>query len=186
MTNKQKMLAGEWFCSTDKELTYERYICQQAQKKFNASLGMFSQQIQYMTMLHAMLPNAQSSAQVQVGFRCDYGYNIQLADNVFINYNCVFLDCARIRIGANTFIGPGVHLYTAEHAKDVQERNASMMLAKPVTIGKNCWIGGGTIVMPGITIGDNCIIAAGSIVTRDVPAGCKLIQKRVTEYSQAK
>ena len=88
---------------------------------------------------------------------------------MFINNCCTFLDGALITIGDYTLIGPNVQIYTPQHPMEYMERRITQEYAYPVTIGKDCWIGGGAIICPGVTIGDRCIVAAGSVVTRDVP-----------------
>jgi maltose O-acetyltransferase len=118
---------------------------------------------------------------VEPPFFCDYGENVYLGANTFVNVGCVFLDSAEIRIGANGLIGPGVQLLTASHplrAADrivpVEQRTPGQSPyrthAAPVRVGDNVWIGAGTLVLPGVTIGDNVTIGAGSVVTADVPA----------------
>jgi maltose O-acetyltransferase len=104
-------------------------------------------------------------------FHCDYGYLIKIGRESFVNYGCIFLDVGLITIGDNCQIGPAVQIYTADHPRDPELRRSGLESARPVTIGNNVWIGGGTIILPGRTIGDDAIIGAGSVVTRDVPAG---------------
>ena len=87
---------------------------------------------------------------------------------VYFNVNCVVLDTAKVTIGNNLFIGPGVHIYTATHPTNAIERRKTEF-AKPVSIGNDCWIGGNTIICPGVTIGDGCTIGAGSVVIKDIP-----------------
>ncbi len=87
-----------------------------------------------------------------------------------MNFDCVILDCAPVRIGDNVLFGPGVPIYAATHPLDAEERIKGPERAKPVTIGNNVWIGGGAIISPGVTIGDNSTIGAGCVVTRDIPA----------------
>jgi maltose O-acetyltransferase len=106
---------------------------------------------------------------IQPSFRCDYGYNLLIGRNVFINYDCVFLDCNRITIGDDVQIGPAVQIYTAQHPTDAETRRSGLELALPVTVGDNVWIGGGAILCPGVTIGADTVIGAGSVVTRDLP-----------------
>jgi maltose O-acetyltransferase len=108
---------------------------------------------------------------VMAPFQCDYGYNIRIGRNGFVNYDCVFLDCAPITIGDDVQIGPAVQLYTATHPVDAAIRRAGPEYALPITIGSGVWIGGGSIVLPGVNIGANTLIGAGSVVTRDIPAG---------------
>jgi maltose O-acetyltransferase len=104
-------------------------------------------------------------------FRCDYGYNVRIGANGFLNYDCVFLDCAPITIGHDAQIGPGVHVYTATHPTDPETRRSGLEYALPVTIEDNVWLGGGTIVRPGVTIGRDTVVGAGSVVTRPLPPG---------------
>ena len=121
-------------------------------------------------------------------FYCDYGFNIELGSNFFANYNCTMLDVAKITIGKNCFMAPNVSIYTAGHPVHPDVRNSMLEYGIPVTIGDNVWIGGNTVICPGVTIGNNCVIGAGSVVTRDIPdwtiaAGnpCRVIRKITDE-----
>ena len=102
-------------------------------------------------------------------FFCDYGSQIELEEGVFFNFNCVLLDVCRIRIGANTLIGPAVQIYTPLHPLDARERR-DKEYGRPVTVGSDVWIGGGAVILPGVTVGDRAVIGVGSVVTRDIPA----------------
>lgn len=102
-------------------------------------------------------------------FHCDYGHHIQVGKNFFANYNCTFLDVAAITFGDNCLLGPSVSIYTAGHPVHPVSRRSAYEYGIPVTIGNDVWLGGGTIVCPGVTIGDGCVIGAGSVVTRDIP-----------------
>jgi maltose O-acetyltransferase len=118
---------------------------------------------------------------IEPPFFCDYGENVYIGDRTFVNVNCVFLDSAEIRIGANGLLAPGVQLLTATHPLRAAERMLSpeeregrspfRTFARPITIGDNVWIGAGTLVLPGVTIGDDVTIGAGSVVTGDIPSG---------------
>ena len=99
----------------------------------------------------------------------DYGCNTELGDNVYFNANCVILDCAKVSIGSNTFVGPNVQFYTPIHPLDYKTRNTFVESAKPISVGKNCWLGGSVIILPGVNIGDGCVIGAGAVVTKDIP-----------------
>lgn len=103
-------------------------------------------------------------------FRCDYGRNIYLGEDCFINFNCTILDEAEVRIGHHAFIGPNVSIYTACHPLEPLKRNELVQWAEPVTIGDNVWIGGGATILPGVTIGDNVVVAAGAVVTKNFPS----------------
>ncbi|WP_295916351.1 sugar O-acetyltransferase [uncultured Alistipes sp.] len=120
--------------------------------------------------LAALIPGIPASACIMPPFFCDHGHGIRLGEEVFVNANCTFLDSGTITIGARTKIGPNCQLYTPQHPLDYAERRAPVETGHPITIGEDCWLGGGVIVCPGVTIGDRCIIGAGSVVTRDIPA----------------
>lgn len=100
-------------------------------------------------------------------FHCDYGFNIRLGDGAFLNFNCVVLDVVEVNIGAGTQIGPAVRIYTAvRHPRDPAIRATGYEFGRPVTIGRNVWIGGGAIILPGLTIGDDAVIGAGAVAAR--------------------
>lgn len=103
-------------------------------------------------------------------FRCDYGCNIFLGEDCFINFNCTILDEARVTIGNNAFLGPNVSIYTACHPLEPEKRNEFIEWAEPVSIGNNVWIGGNVTILPGVTIGDNVVIGAGAVVTKNFPS----------------
>ncbi|MGP7818492.1 sugar O-acetyltransferase [Niallia sp. 01092] len=105
---------------------------------------------------------------IEHNFHCDLGYNIYVGNNFYAGYNCTILDIAEVRIGDDCMIGPNVGLYTAGHSIEPKNRNKNGY-AIPINIGNNVWIGGSSVILPGITIGDNSIVAAGSVVTKDVP-----------------
>lgn len=116
-------------------------------------------------------------------FYCDYGYNISVGDRFYANHNLVILDEAEVTFGDNVFVAPNCAFYTAGHPLDAVERNRGIEYARPITVGNNVWIGGNVCVLPGVTIGDNCVIGAGSVVVKDIPANsvaagnpCKVIK----------
>lgn len=117
-------------------------------------------------------------------FYCDYGFNIETGKNFFANYNCTILDVGKVIIGDYCQLAPNVAIYTAGHPIHPDSRNSGYEYGIDVTIGDNCWIGGNSVICPGVHIGDNVVIGAGSVVTRDIPdwsvaAGnpCKVIRK---------
>jgi maltose O-acetyltransferase len=136
-----------------------------------------------LAILVDLLGKVGPGAWIEPPFYCDYGTQIELDEDVFLNFGCVLLDPGLVRIGAQTQLGPYVQLYTADHPREAAVRAAGPELAKPITIGTRVWIGGGAIVLPGVTIGDDSTIGAGSVVSRDVPSGvvaagnpCKVIR----------
>jgi maltose O-acetyltransferase len=164
---KQKMLAGELYNAMGPELTGERRRAQRLLARYNTTEP--DDATGRLALLKDLLGAVGDAPDIQPRFHCDYGYNIRLGDRCFINYNCVFLDCAAIEIGDDLLMGPAVQLYAATHTVDRATRAAGLELAKPIRIGSGVWIGGGAIVLPGVTIGDGCVIGAGSVVSHDLP-----------------
>ena len=103
-------------------------------------------------------------------FYCDYGFNIEVGKNFYANYNCTILDVGKVTIGDNCMFAPNVAIYTAGHPIHPDSRNSMYEYGIPVSIGDNCWLGGNTIVCPGVKIGNNVVIGAGSVVTKDIPS----------------
>jgi len=168
-SEKEKMLAGELYNATGPELIGERQRAQRLLARYNASEP--DDAAGRLALLRHLLGAVGDNPDIQPAFRCDYGYNIRLGNRCFINYNCVFLDCAPIDIGDDLQMGPAVQLYAATHPLDRGTRIAGWEFAKPIRIGSGVWVGGGAIVLPGVTIGAGCVVGAGSVVTRDLPPG---------------
>lgn len=121
-------------------------------------------------------------------FYCDYGSHIEVGKNFYANYNCTIIDVAKVTIGDNCMLAPNVAIYTAGHPIHPDTRNSAFEYGKEVSIGDNVWIGGNTVVCPGVHIGNNAVIGAGSVVTKDIPdwaiaAGnpCRVIRKITDE-----
>ena len=102
-------------------------------------------------------------------FRCDYGWNIEIGENFFANYNLTILDVGKVTIGNNVMMGPNVSIYAAGHPIHPETRNTGYEHGLPITIGDNVWIGGNVVILPGVTIGNNVVIGAGSVVSKDIP-----------------
>lgn len=166
-TERAKMLRGELYRASDPVLVGARQRARLLWMRFNASSP--EHESDRLAILMDLLGKVAPGAWVEPPFYCDYGTQIELEDDVFINLACVFLDPAPIRIGAQTQLGPCVQLYTADHPREAGQRVTGPELAKPITIGRRVWIGGGTVVLPGVTIGDETTIGAGSVVARDIP-----------------
>lgn len=167
-TEKQKMLAGELYRADDPELVADNRRISEWMARFNATMARPEDRE---ALLREAFAHIGREVTIRPPFHCDYGYNISLGDGVFLNFNCVILDVVAVTIGNGTQIGPGVQILTADHPRDPQARREMLEFGRPIRIGRNVWIGGGAIVLPGVTIGDDAIIGAGSVVTRDVPAG---------------
>lgn len=161
------MLAGKLYNAADTQLQLERRKARLLIKQFNDSRD--DETTLRGTLLNDLLPGHGNNLYIEPPFFCDYGYNIHIEDNVFLNFNCTLLDVMGISIGRHTLIGPNVQIYTAMHPMNWQQRSAGDEFAKPVIIGSHVWIGGGAVICPGVTIGHRCVIGAGSVVTRDIP-----------------
>lgn len=166
MTEKQKMIQGQLYNASDDALVADRqrakklifYLNQLDPSEFEMHNSIFS----------ILLPNITNSYCIELPFRCDYGYNIVIGENFYANYNLTILDCAKVTIGNNVFIGPNVAIFTAAHPLCAETRNKGLEFAKPITIGNNVWIGGNVVINPGVTIGHNSVIGSGSVVTKNI------------------
>jgi maltose O-acetyltransferase len=167
-SEKEKMLAGELYLSTDPQLQPALAEAQTYLRRLNTIPNEDTQLRR--ALLEVLLGSIGDGTQLKSPFSCDYGRHIRIGRNGFVNYGCVFLDCNFIEIGDDAQIGPGVHIYTAFHPLDPNTRRSGLEGAKPVTIGNNVWLGGCCVLCPGVSIGDNTVIGAGSVVVRDIPA----------------
>ena len=165
-TEKEKMMAGERYPSAGSDFAKERRKAKNLLHRLNVTEYRMTKNARL--ILAELIPNAGKNLYVEPPFFCDYGYNIHCGENVYFNVNCVVLDSAKVTIGSNVLFAPGVQLYTASHPLDAESRRTHE-IAKPITIGDDCWIGGNAIICPGVTIGRGCVIGAGSVVTKDIP-----------------
>lgn len=166
-TEKEKMLNGELYQASDLVLTKERLNARRLTRLFNQTLETDDEP--RIELLKELFGSTGTNLYVEPTLRCDYGYNIHIGENFYANFDCVLLDVCEIRIGDNCFIAPGVHIYTATHPLNTTERISGAEYGKPVMIGDNVWIGGRSVINPGVTIGNNVVVASGSVVTKDVP-----------------
>ena len=162
----EKMRNKELYSFADKEVSAS---IEHAQKLCARLRTMTIYDNDYRKVLSELIPNMPESSMICPPFHCDHGHGIILGDDVFINYNAVMLDSGFIRIGNHVMIGPNCQFYTPNHPKDFMERRKPQETAYAITIGDDCWIGGGVVICPGVTIGNRCIVAAGSVVTKDIP-----------------
>ena len=167
MTEQEKMAAGLWFNPADKTLAKQRQhakaLCVQLNQQGPLPFKAHQQ-------LAAQLFGKLGSCYIEPNFFCDYGNNIELGQNFYANHNCVILDAAKVSIGDDVLLGPGVQIYTVTHPLDATQRKTGLEQGKAVTIGNSVWIGGGAIILPGVSIGEGAVIAAGAVVTKDVAA----------------
>ncbi len=167
VSEKEKMLRGELYDATDPELVAERERARELTRKFNRTTE--TEHEKRRSLLRELLGSTGEPVEVEPPFRCDYGYNVHVGDGFYANFDCVMLDVCRIELGANCWLGPGVHIYTATHPIDAEARVEGPEFGKPVTAGENVWVGGRAVINPGVTIGDNAVVASGAVVTDDVP-----------------
>ena len=168
-TEKDKMLAGKMYDPMDHQLVAERRRARDLCKALNDSRD--AERELRERIIRELFGSAGDSIWIEPPFRCDYGTNIVLGNNVYFNFNCVILDPASVTIGDNVMLGPAVQIYTATHPLNASERRMGREFAQPVAIGSDVWVGGGAIILPGVHIGERSIIGAGSVVTRDIPGG---------------
>jgi maltose O-acetyltransferase len=166
VTEKQNMLAGRLYRPDDGELVRERDRCRRLLQMFNAETDPAARA----PLLDELLGGVGAGAYVQPPFYCDYGYNLSIGEQTFLNFDVVVLDVCPVQIGDHVQVGPGVQLLAADHPHDPQQRRAGLECGAPVTVGDGAWLAGGVIVCPGVTIGADAVVGAGSVVTRDVPA----------------
>lgn len=168
MNQKQLMLKGRPYRANDDILFKERTKARKLIQKYNNTSPT---EIKKRTkLLYKLLGKRGKSCTIHPPFYCDYGYNIEVGDNFFANYNCILLDVNKIIIGKNVMLAPGVILSTAGHPIHPNTRNSGLEYGIPIIIGDNVWIGANATINPGVTIGNNTVIGSGSVVTHDVPA----------------
>ena len=177
MTEREKMLAGELYDCGDEELLKQWHKAKDLIRDYNRTDSADAEEKG--RILKELLGGSGKNLWITAPFFADYGNNIYFGNNCEVNMNCTFLDDNKIVIGDNALIAPNVQIYTAFHPTNAVDRfgepkeDGSFEFCKtrtaPVIIGKNVWIGGGAIIMPGVPIGDNVGLGAGSVVTRDIP-----------------
>lgn len=174
---------------SDKAVMEEQAVCRKILQRLN-----FMDRSDFAAIAQVVkeLLGKSQNAWINPPFYCDYGTHIEAGANLFINYNCTIIDVAKVTIGDNCQIAPNVAIYTAGHPIYPSTRNSGYEYGKAVTIGNNVWIGGNSVICPGVQIGDNTVIGAGSVVTKDIPAWtvaagnpCRVI-RQITEDDQRK
>ena len=191
MSEWERMQKGLVYNDFDEDLFKRRVEAKKIFKEYNKTSD--EETSLRSELLNKLFKDIGKNCWIEPDFRCEFGKNIILEDNIYINFGCIILDCAEVRIDSNTLIGPNVGIYAVNHSIDPKERINGGCFGKPVHIGKNVWIGGDVKILAGVTIGDNSIIGTGSIVTKDIPSNviavgnpCKVIreisEKDKTDY----
>ena len=186
MTEKELMLAGELYNSFDNELQNDCKRSRQLTRLFNTTT---EEQLEYRTeLLKELFKKTGEHIYIEPPFHCDYGSNISVGEKFYANFDCIILDVNEVVIGDNVLFAPKVCVFTAGHPIDADVRNSFVEYGKKVTIGNNVWVGGCTVINPGVTIGNNVVIGSGSVVTKDIPDNviavgnpCKVLRKITDE-----
>lgn len=167
MSEKEKMLAGKPYYAYVPELTKLRLAAQRLCHRYNQIDPKNLKERK--ALIRGLFNKTEARFCIEQPFHCDYGFNIDIGENFFSNYNLTILDCAPVKIGDDVMLGPSVSIYTAGHPIHHEIRNIGLEYAFPVTIGSNVWIGGSVTINPNVTIGNNVVIGSGSVVTKDIP-----------------
>lgn len=183
MNEKEKMQKGLLYdANYDESLKSERIRAKKICQQYNSlPYEKFEQKNK---LLKELLGKTGDNFTIEPSFYCDYGYNIEIGENFYSNHNLVILDPGRVVFGDNVFIGPNCGFYTANHPLSPEIRNKGLEDAKPIFVGNNVWFGGNVTVLSGVTIGNNCTIGAGSVVIKSIPDNslavgnpCRVIKK---------
>lgn len=185
MNQKERMLSGLPYKAWLDGLSEERMECKKKVYEFNMLPP--TEREKSIDIIKSLFGKTGEHLHIVEPFHCDYGYNIEIGENFFANYNLTILDVGKVVIGDNAQIAPNVSIYTAGHPVHPESRNSGYEYGIPITIGDNVWIGGSSVILPGVTIGNNVVIGAGSVVTKDIPDNviavgnpCRAIRK-ITE-----
>ena len=161
--------SGELYLPTDEEIMKEQLVCLERLYEFNHTRPLEQEKRQ--RLLKEMFAEIGENCYLEPPFHSNWGgRNIHFGNNIYGNFNLTLVDDTHIYVGDNTMFGPNVAVATAGHPINAKLREKGYQYNAPVSIGRNCWIGAGALIMPGVTIGDNVVIGAGSVVTKDIPS----------------
>ena len=170
MTNREKLHSGQIYYPSDEEIMKEQLLCVEKLYDFNMTRPL--EQEKRTAMLKDMFAEIGDDCYIEPPLHANWGgKHVHFGKNVYANFNLTLVDDTHIYVGDYTLIGPNVTIATAGHPIDPDLREKAYQFNRSVKIGKNCWIGAGAVIVPGVTIGDNTVIGAGSIVTKDIPSG---------------
>ncbi|MEC0167215.1 sugar O-acetyltransferase [Paenibacillus graminis] len=178
---KQMINSGKMYDDAAKDISALRTQAISICRKYNYKVNTNDEYD--MSILKGLFAEVGENVYIESNFRCEFGFNISIGNEVYINHDMIILDCNEVKIGNNVFIGPRAGLYAANHAEDPFERAEKGVYSAPIIIQDNVWLGGDVKITQGVTIGENSIIGAGSVVTKDIPANtiaagvpCKVIR----------
>lgn len=168
-TEFEKMRSLDYYFCDEPSLVSQRTRAALLYQEFNATREDSEGKSRRLQLYHELFASVGEEMAIVPPFFCDYGKFIHFGKKVYLNMNCVILDGADVFLGNYVYIGPNVHIYTVLHPWDAENRNKDLQIHKEVRIEDNVWIGGGTLILPGVRIGRNCVIGAGSVVSRSLP-----------------
>ncbi|MBS7141745.1 MAG: sugar O-acetyltransferase [Clostridiales bacterium] len=169
MTEKERMLSEKLYIPMDEALAAD---CARSRRLVRLINGTTEEQAEYRVQLFKELfGRTGENLWVEPPFHCDYGCHISVGENFYANFDCIILDVCDVTIGDNVFLAPRVCIYTAGHPIDAGVRRRQLEYGKKVVIGNDVWVGGNSVINPGVTIGDYVVIGSGSVVTKDIPSG---------------
>lgn len=169
MTEWEKMQAGKIYNDFDRDLFARRVEAKKLFRSYNLTED--SEVEKRYVIMRKLFKSVGERVWIEPDFRCEFGKNITVGDDVYINFGCVILDCGQVSIGNGVLIGPNVGIFSGNHVTDAEERAEGGLVPRPVTIGNRVWICGNVSIVPGVRIGDDSIVGAGSVVTHDIPPG---------------
>lgn len=183
MANKDKLHSGEIYYPGDEEIMKEQTLCLEKLYDFNATRPLETEKRE--KLLKEMFAEIGEDCYIEPPLHANWGgRHVHFGNGVYANFSLTLVDDTHIYVGDKTMLGPNVTIATAGHPIDPKLRSKAYQYNMPVHIGKNCWLGAGVLVMPGVTIGDNSVIGAGSVVTKDIPANvvavgnpCKVLRE---------
>ena len=168
MTEWEKLQSGQVYNDFNEDLFQRRIAAKKLFRAYNRTED--EETALRRDLLERLLGRVGKNVWIEPDFRCEFGKNIVIGDDVYINFGAVILDCAEVSIGANTLIGPNLGIYPVNHALDPEERAHGGCVSAPVHIGKDVWLGGDVKILAGVSIGDGAVIGTGSVVTKSIPA----------------
>ena len=172
---KERLHTGEIYLPGDDEILEEQFQCQEKLYDYNQTRP--SEGEKRSKLLKEMFAEIGDGCYIEPPLRANWGgHFVHFGKNIYANFNLTLVDDTHIYVGDATMFGPNVTIATAGHPILPELREQAYQYNMPVHIGKNCWLGAGVIVMPGVTIGDNTVIGAGSIVTKDIPANVVAVE----------
>lgn len=183
MTEKEKMRSGDLYLPNGNEIMNEQFQC--LEKLYDYNMTRPTEQKKRAEMLKEMFAEIGDDCYIEPPLHANWGgHHVHFGKNVYANFNLTLVDDTDIYVGDYTMFGPNVTVATAGHPINPELREQAYQFNIPIHIGKNCWIGAGAVITPGVTIGDNTVIGAGSIVTKDIPANvvavgnpCKVLRE---------